>query len=47
MAAVGLVLSMTGAVVTHVRRAEYTQVAINLILMAIAAFVAYGRFVQL
>ena len=47
LAAMGLVLTMIGAVVTHVRRAEYKQVVVNLILMAMAAFVAYGWFVEL
>ncbi len=43
LAAVGLVLTMIGAIVTHLRRNE-TQGAIkNVVLLLIAAFVAYGR----
>ena len=45
VAAGGLVLTMIGAALTHIRRGEYPGIAINLILLALAAFVAYGRFV--
>lgn len=45
IAAVGLVLVMGGAIFTHFRRKEYPMIAINLVLLAIAAFIAYGRFV--
>ena len=45
LAAVGLVLTMIGAAVTHVRREEYPMIAINAVLLALAAFVAYGRWV--
>ncbi|MBZ0285631.1 MAG: DoxX family protein [Anaerolineae bacterium] len=45
LAAVGLVLVMIGAILTHIRRKEYPLVAVNLVLLAIAAFIAYGRFV--
>jgi len=45
LAAVGLVLTMLGAVITHARRDEFPIIVANLILLAMAAFVAYGRFV--
>jgi uncharacterized membrane protein YphA (DoxX/SURF4 family) len=44
LAAVGLVLTMGGAALTHLRRAEYGPVAVTAILLILAAFVAYGRF---
>ena len=45
IAGVGLVLTMIGAAWTHIRRQEYPGIVVNLILLALAAFVAYGRFV--
>lgn len=45
IAGVGLVLVMLGAAYTHLRRGEMPMIAINLVLLALAAFVAYGRFV--
>lgn len=45
LAAVGLALTMIGAAILHVRRGETSLVASNLVLLAFAAFVAYGRFV--
>ncbi|MFQ5398858.1 MAG: DoxX family protein [Anaerolineae bacterium] len=44
-AAVGLALVMIGAALTYWRRGEYQMIAINLVLLLLAAFVAYGRFV--
>lgn len=45
-AAVGLILTMIGAVVTHLRRSgENQKIITNLVLLALALFVAYGRFV--
>ncbi|MFC5290478.1 DoxX family protein [Actinokineospora guangxiensis] len=44
LAAVGLVLVMAGAIVVHVRRKEMPQVAANVVLLALAAVVAWGRF---
>lgn len=44
LAAVGLVLVMIGAIVTHVRRSELPMVAINLVLLVLALIVAWGRF---
>lgn len=45
LAASGLVIIMLGAVATHVRRGEYAVIAINLVLLLMALFIAYGRFV--
>src|SRR5215211_2032669 len=44
LAALGLVLTMIGAALTHLRRAEYGGIAVNAVLLIVAAFVAYGRF---
>jgi uncharacterized membrane protein YphA (DoxX/SURF4 family) len=43
-AAVGLVLVMLGAIATHARRAEWANVAVNVVLAAMAVVVAWGRF---
>ncbi len=43
LAAVGLILTMIGAALTHYRRKE--TVIPNIVLLLLAAFVAYGRFV--
>ena len=44
LAAVGLALIMAGAIVVHARRKETPMVVINLVLLVLAAFVAWGRF---
>jgi hypothetical protein len=44
LAAVGLVLLMIGAAVTHGRRREMPMVLVNVVLLALAAVVAIGRF---
>jgi DoxX-like protein len=44
VAAVGVVLLMIGAILTHGRRHEAVGVALNLTYLAMAAFVAWGRF---
>lgn len=44
LAAIGLILVMFGAAVTHARRHELPNVAINVVLLLLAAFVAWGRF---
>lgn len=44
LAAVGLILLMGGAIATHVRRREPQMVAVNLILLILAAVVAIARF---
>jgi len=43
LAAGGLVLTMIGATLTHIRRGEYPIIIVNIVLLAMAAFVAYGR----
>jgi len=45
LAALGLVLTMIGAMLTHLRRKEYPIIVMNLVLLVLAAVVAYGRFV--
>ena len=44
IAAVGLALIMLGAAVTHARRKESQMVVVNGVLLALAVFVAWGRF---
>jgi len=44
VAAVGLVLTMLGAMATHIRRHENQMLVVNGVLLLLAAFVAYGRF---
>ena len=44
LAALGLVLTMIGAVVVHVPRKEYPAIAPGAVLLVLAAFVAWGRF---
>jgi hypothetical protein len=44
LAALGLVLIMIGAVITHARRHELPAIVVNLVLLALAAVVAWGRF---
>jgi uncharacterized membrane protein YphA (DoxX/SURF4 family) len=43
LAAIGLVLVMVGAAIVHARRNEPLNIAVNLVLIALAAFVAWGR----
>ena len=45
LAAVGLVLLMAGAVITRIRRHEPKPMVADLIYLALAGFVAWGRFV--
>ena len=45
LAAVGLILVMLGAIYTHLRRHETPVAVANVVLLALAAFVVYGRFV--
>jgi uncharacterized membrane protein YfcA len=44
LAAVGLIVVMLGAAVVHTRRHELSNVAINIVLLILAAVVAWGRF---
>jgi len=45
LAAAGLVIVMALAAIYHLTRREYPNIVFNLVLLAIAAFIAYGRFV--
>ena len=46
LAAVALVLTMIGAIILHVRRGDSAQLIMpTVVLLLLAAFVAYGRFV--
>jgi uncharacterized membrane protein len=44
LAALGLVLLMIGAALTHLRRSEYSVITVPAVLLILAAFVACGRF---
>ncbi|WP_371785168.1 DoxX family protein [Streptosporangium subroseum] len=44
LAAAGLVITMIGAAIVHARRGEYPGIAVNIVLLVMAAFVAWGRF---
>ena len=44
LAALGLVLLMVGAAITHLRRNEQPMVIVNAVLGILAAVVAWGRF---
>jgi uncharacterized membrane protein YphA (DoxX/SURF4 family) len=44
LAAVGLVMIMVGAVITRIRRHETKPMVADLIYLALAGFVAWGRF---
>ena len=45
LAAVGLGVTMASAALTHWRRKEYPMIGLNVVLLAMAVFVAYLRFV--
>ena len=45
VAAAGLALTMVGAIITHGRRGEYPTIGFNLVLLALALIVVFGRFV--
>ena len=45
LAAFGLAVNMGGAMSTHLRRKEYTMIIVNLVLLILAGFVVYGRWV--
>jgi VIT1/CCC1 family predicted Fe2+/Mn2+ transporter len=45
LAAAGLVLTILGAMATHLRRSEFPNIIPNLVLLALALVVIYGRFV--
>ncbi len=44
LAAVGLALVMVGAAITHARRKETANIAVNAVLFVLAVFVAWARF---
>lgn len=44
LAALGLVLIMIGAIVTHARRKENQMIGANVVLLILAAVVVWGRF---
>ncbi|MGP4047729.1 DoxX family protein [Streptomyces sp. 2A115] len=44
LAASGLALTMFGAAMTHSRRGEAQSVVVNVVLLALTVFVAWGRF---
>jgi uncharacterized membrane protein YphA (DoxX/SURF4 family) len=44
LAATGLAIIMIGAVVVHVRRKEYPQIILTVILLILSVVVAWGRF---
>ncbi len=45
VAAIGLVLTMIGAMILHTRLGEGSHIATNVILLLLAAFIVVGRFV--
>jgi uncharacterized membrane protein YphA (DoxX/SURF4 family) len=45
LAAACLALTMIGAMIVHGRRSEYSQIVFNVVLLMLALFVSYGRFV--
>jgi hypothetical protein len=44
LAAVGLILLMAGAAITHARRGESQAIVMNVVLIVLAVVVAWGRF---
>jgi uncharacterized membrane protein len=44
LAALGLAATMVGAILTHLRLGERSAVVPPMVLLILAAFVAYGRF---
>lgn len=44
LAALGLVLMMVGAAITHARRNEAQAIGFNIVLLVLAAVVVWGRF---
>ena len=43
-AAIGIGLTMIGAIVVHARRGEYQSIAINVLVLVLAAVIIWGRF---
>jgi uncharacterized membrane protein YphA (DoxX/SURF4 family) len=44
LAATGLAVTMVLAAITHLRRHEYANIGVNLVLLVIAVVIAWGRF---
>ncbi len=44
LAAAGLVLTMIGATILHMRRGEYPHLGGTVVILLLALFVVYGRF---
>jgi uncharacterized membrane protein YphA (DoxX/SURF4 family) len=44
VAAIGLVLTMIGAAIVHIRLKEFAQLGVPLVLFLLALFIVYGRF---
>ncbi len=44
LAAVGVIIVMIGAIVVHARRREFNRLPFNVVLLVLAAVVAWGRF---
>lgn len=44
LAAVGWVLLMVGAIITHLRRHETWNVAVNVVFLVLSAVIVWGRF---
>jgi uncharacterized membrane protein YphA (DoxX/SURF4 family) len=44
VAAIGLVLTMIGAAIVHIRLKEFSRLGVPLILFLLALFIVYGRF---
>lgn len=44
LAATGLAITMVGAAVTHARRKEPSAIVVNVVLLALAAIIVWGRF---
>jgi uncharacterized membrane protein YphA (DoxX/SURF4 family) len=44
LAALGIVLTMFGAAAWHLTRGEFSNIFMNVVLAALAGFVAYGRW---
>ena len=44
LAGAGLVVLMIGAIVWHMQRGEFQNIGLNLVLLAVVAWIAYGRW---
>ena len=47
LAALGLAVILVGAIITHLRRQEYPNLLVHIVLLVMVLFVAYGRFILL